>query len=462
MEFLVYLSSYWTKIVAGCWFALMNIFLMVTFGGCKRHLIKRCLLLFCVSSAFLSIISQFCIDNVFWIVVENASIKKGLTVLFVALSTVIDAVMVLIGGILFVHITNFRNYIGAMIYMEYVCIERLCSVLAVDSLSFIVIFALLQMIFFILQRKDIPYLFDKRVINCKLSVIYLSGLFIVLDMLYGAYIIFPELSANSLGIKNIFWLDVLALLNTAFVIGYLRISITASREHEEKLTYYERLQSSQEDIIISLAEISEAKSGETGQHIRRVAEYSKLLAKELGMDSFKVENIRIASMMHDIGKLMIGQEILEKQGKLTQEEFEVMKKHTQYGWELLANSKGAIMNMARVIAAQHHEHWDGSGYPSHLKGDEISIFAQIVAVTDVYDALTSQRCYKDAWIPLVARKEIVEQRGRHFSPRVVDAFMECYSKIEEVRVEYADYSAPSISLAFEMRSAVGDSTPSSR
>jgi response regulator RpfG family c-di-GMP phosphodiesterase len=221
-------------------------------------------------------------------------------------------------------------------------------------------------------------------------------------------------------------------------MGYIRISFAEAKQEYKKQEYQKRLQHSQEDIIVSLSEITEAKSGETGQHIRRVAEYSKCLAKHILKEPSDVENIRIAAMMHDIGKLMISQEILEKPGRLTPEEYAIVKEHSAFGWNLLANSKGEVMEMARGIALEHHERWDGGGYPGGLKGDEISIYAQIVSVADVYDALTSKRSYKDAWNPDDARREIVVQRGKQFAPRVVDAFVSCYSEIEEIRRQYAD------------------------
>nr|MCR5416985.1 HD domain-containing protein [Pseudobutyrivibrio sp.] len=108
------------------------------------------------------------------------------------------------------------------------------------------------------------------------------------------------------------------------------------------------------------------------------------------------------------------------------------------GGELLSKNDGYLIKMAREIAVQHHERWNGNGYPANLKGNDISIYAQIVSVTDVYDALTSKRSYKESWEPSVARKEIIDQRGKQFSPKVVDAFITCYDKIEEIRTEYSD------------------------
>jgi hypothetical protein len=148
--------------------------------------------------------------------------------------------------------------------------------------------------------------------------------------------------------------------------------------------------------------------------------------------------LRVASMMHDVGKLMIPIAILEKPGPLTDLEFQMMMTHTNYGDSLLSHSDGKIMDIARSIAYEHHERWDGKGYPRGLRGNQISIYAQIVSVADVYDALTSDRAYKEAWDPEEAKKEILRQSGKQFSPSVVDAFIGCYDKIEEIRRANAD------------------------
>lgn len=193
----------------------------------------------------------------------------------------------------------------------------------------------------------------------------------------------------------------------------------------------------QEKVILSFAEITEAKSGQTGQHVKRVSEYTKLLALSMGMSNEAAEKLRIASMMHDVGKLLIPSEILDKPGKLTDEEFAIIKKHTDYGEQLLANADGEIMQLSRTVAKEHHEKWDGNGY-NHLKGEEISIEGRIVAVADVYDALTSKRSYKAAWAEKDAYDEIVRCSGSHFDPSVVEAFKACYPQILEVRSRYAD------------------------
>ena len=143
-------------------------------------------------------------------------------------------------------------------------------------------------------------------------------------------------------------------------------------------------------------------------------------------------------MMHDLGKLRISQDIIEKPDKLTTEEYDIVKQHTQYGWDILSNSEGDLIKMARVIAVQHHEYWDGNGYPLGLAGNGISIYAQIVAVADVFDALTSVRAYKDAWSVEEAKAEIIKQRGKQFSPRVVDAFIDNFNEICHIKEKYID------------------------
>ena len=194
----------------------------------------------------------------------------------------------------------------------------------------------------------------------------------------------------------------------------------------------------QEEIIFSFAEITENKSGQTGQHIKRVSEYSRILAEQMGLDPERCDQIRIASTMHDVGKLMIPSEILDKPGKLTDEEYAVIKTHTTYGGRLLENVEGDELKLSRTIALQHHERYDGRGYPAQLDAENISLEGRIVSVADVYDALTSRRSYKDAWSEEDAYREILKGKGTQFDPQVVDAFEAAHDKILEVRKEFAD------------------------
>lgn len=194
----------------------------------------------------------------------------------------------------------------------------------------------------------------------------------------------------------------------------------------------------QEEVIVSLAEITENKSEQTGQHIKRVSEYSRIIARQLGLSEEAAENLRLASTMHDLGKLMIPSEILDKPGRLTDEEFAEIKKHPGFGEHLLHNVEGETMTLARQVALEHHERYDGKGYPNGEKGEEIGLEGRIVAVADVYDALTSRRSYKEAWDPKAAYDEIVRCSGTQFDPRVVEAFIAAYDQIDAARRQYAD------------------------
>ncbi|MAX53576.1 MAG: two-component system response regulator [Methylophaga sp.] len=181
------------------------------------------------------------------------------------------------------------------------------------------------------------------------------------------------------------------------------------------------LENSQKELIWFLTELMESTSDETGKHIRRVAEISALLAKlHPTLSDTDADTLYHASPMHDIGKMTVPHEILHKPGKYTPEEFEVMKSHTTNAYKLLSGSKRKLIKSAAIIAYQHHEKWDGSGYPRGLKGSDIHIYGRIVALADVFDALTHQRCYKTAWTVDDAVAFIQEQRGFHFDPELVD------------------------------------------
>ena len=194
----------------------------------------------------------------------------------------------------------------------------------------------------------------------------------------------------------------------------------------------QKMLDSQESVIAAFAEILENKSGESGGHVKRVALYSEIIAKKLGLPDDEVHIIKIASMMHDVGKILVPNEILEKKGRFTYEEREAMKLHVAYGDKILSNAQGEIMFAARNIAKEHHERWDGKGYLYGLAENEISLEAQIVSVADVFDALTSKRCYKDAWDVKSSYKEIVDGSGTQFSPDVVEAFKQGFEEFKIV------------------------------
>jgi putative two-component system response regulator len=191
----------------------------------------------------------------------------------------------------------------------------------------------------------------------------------------------------------------------------------------ERERIFTELEKSQKEMIFVLTELVESVSDETGKHIRRVAEYSRLLAYlHPAISDEDAEVIYHASPMHDIGKMGIPNKILHKEGALTQEEFEVMKTHTSTAHTYLKVPDRKIMKAADIIAYEHHEKWNGKGYPRALKGEEIHIFGRIVALADVFDALTHKRIYKDAWSVDEAITYIIEHSGTQFDPEIVELF----------------------------------------
>jgi hypothetical protein len=190
------------------------------------------------------------------------------------------------------------------------------------------------------------------------------------------------------------------------------------------------------DTITRLAVAAEYKDVDTASHIERMSRYSALLAKAMGMDDDYVQTMRLASPMHDVGKIGIPDAILLKPGKLTDVEFEHMKKHTEIGARILAGSDVPLLQMSERIALTHHEKWDGSGYPRALGTEDIPIEGRIVALADVFDALTSRRCYKPAFTVEKALEIIREGQGKHFDPHCVDAFMSALGDVLEIKKEF--------------------------
>ena len=218
-------------------------------------------------------------------------------------------------------------------------------------------------------------------------------------------------------------------------IGIAR-DITDMKRLEEKL--YEM--SLEAIFMLSLA--AEAKDNVTGSHLQRVRAFSEAIAKRLGMNEDAATEIGYSSMMHDVGKLHVPDAILKKKGALTPEEWQEMKKHPVSGAAILRDKP--FYNVARDIAGNHHERWDGGGYPNGIRSTDIPLSSRIVAVADVFDALTSSRPYKNAWPEEVARAKIVEGKGSFFDPKVVDAFDQLFREgvITEIRRRYPAESSP--------------------
>lgn len=192
------------------------------------------------------------------------------------------------------------------------------------------------------------------------------------------------------------------------------------------------LREAQIEITNKLVCASEYHDHQASRHVTRMAHYSVILGRAHGMDDDELTMLFHASAMHDIGKLGISDSILHKKGTLTPDEFEEMKRHTLIGADLLFASSNDLMNMAHIIALTHHEKWDGTGFPLGLREEQIPFTGRIAAICDVFDALSSKRPYKEAWPLSEAKRVIVEQKGIHFDPYVVELFLENYSKIEQV------------------------------
>ncbi len=212
--------------------------------------------------------------------------------------------------------------------------------------------------------------------------------------------------------------------------GILQLISSMAASGIENAQLYESLSQSQLETIYRLAVTAEYRDQQdTAIHLRHISEYSALIAHGLGLPEREVENIRYASPLHDIGKVGIADAILLKPGKLTAEEFEEIKKHTLYGAKILCNAESSLLQIACKVAGSHHEKYDGTGYPNRLKAEQISIYARIVSVADVFDALCSQRVYKPKWDPEKAREYINGEKGKAFDPSVVEAFEKVYGEI---------------------------------
>ena len=216
----------------------------------------------------------------------------------------------------------------------------------------------------------------------------------------------------------------LELYKAKSILKHNNLSLETKMKVQKKRIFSE-LEENQKEMIFILTELVESISDETGKHIRRVAEYSRLLAHyHKALSEEDANTIYHASPMHDVGKIAIPKEILHKKGSLTAEEFEVMKTHPAKAHEYLKAANRHIMKAADIIAYEHHENWDGSGYPRGLKGENINIFGRIVSMADVFDALTHKRVYKDAWSVEDAVQFIVDNSGTKFDPYLVKIFQE--------------------------------------
>ncbi|MGI6657304.1 MAG: DUF3369 domain-containing protein [Desulfobulbus sp.] len=206
------------------------------------------------------------------------------------------------------------------------------------------------------------------------------------------------------------------------------------------------IEDAQKELIFNIAETMECRSAETGSHVRRVAEYTWLLALKYGLDEEEAEMLKLASTPHDLGKVGIPDSILNKPGPLTPEEYQIIKTHVHRGHDLLVHSSSPMIRAAAYIILEHHERWDGTGYPKGLRGEEIHLYGRIVAVADVFDALSNKRVYHEAWSWDSVFAYFEEQRGKHFDPRLVDLLLENREAFMDIWLRYKtdDDDAPSL------------------
>ena len=200
----------------------------------------------------------------------------------------------------------------------------------------------------------------------------------------------------------------------------------------------EELRRTRLQVIQRLGRASEYKDNETGMHVMRMSHYARIIALGYGFSDEEADNLFNAAPMHDIGKIGIADSIMLKPGKLTNEEFAIMKTHPIIGAEILGDSDSDLIELAKLVSLTHHEKFDGSGYPKQLKGEDIPIEGRIVALADVFDALTSIRPYKDAWSIESAMAYIDGEKGKHFDPQLVDIFQQQIEQIIEIKERWKD------------------------
>lgn len=241
------------------------------------------------------------------------------------------------------------------------------------------------------------------------------------------------------------------LISTLFFIIYLSVKVSKNvglsfDEIEQKVNdglfeikkLNSEIEDTQKEVVFTMGAIGESRSKETGNHVKRVAEYSKLFALKYGLTPKEAEMLKQASPMHDIGKVAIPDAILNKPGRFDEKEREIMNTHAQLGYEMLKHSNRALLKCAATVSYEHHEKWDGSGYPRGLKGEDIHIYGRITALADVFDALGSDRCYKKAWEDEKIFKLFKEERGKHFDPKLVDIFFENLDEFLKIRAKFRD------------------------
>ena len=210
------------------------------------------------------------------------------------------------------------------------------------------------------------------------------------------------------------------------------------KEYDELMALKIEIEETQREVVFTMGAIGESRSKETGNHVKRVAEYTYLLAKFYGLPEKECDMLKQASPMHDIGKVAIPDAILNKPGRFNDEERAIMDTHAQLGYDMLQSSHRPLLKMAATVAYEHHEKYNGTGYPNKLAGEDIHIYGRITALADVFDALGSARVYKPAWDDERIFKMFKEERGEHFDPKLVDIFFDHLDEFLAIRDSMKD------------------------
>jgi len=218
----------------------------------------------------------------------------------------------------------------------------------------------------------------------------------------------------------------------------LTLASTYAAETLAAAALTQEIDDTQREVVFTMGAIGESRSKETGNHVKRVAEYSEILGLAFGMTKDEAEMLKQASPMHDIGKIAIPDAVLKKPGRFNDEERAIMDTHAELGFNMIKNSDRPLLKAASIVAYEHHEKWNGKGYPRGLSGEDIHIYGRITAIADVFDALGSDRVYKQAWNDERIFKLFREERGEHFDPNLIDLFFENIDKIIAVREKFKD------------------------
>ncbi len=205
------------------------------------------------------------------------------------------------------------------------------------------------------------------------------------------------------------------------------------KEYDELMALKIEIEETQKEVVFTMGAIGEARSKETGNHVKRVAEYTYLFAKYYGLPKKECEMLKQASPMHDIGKIAIPDAILNKPGRFNQEERTIMETHAQLGYDMLKYSNRPLLKMAAIVAYEHHEKYNGTGYPNKIAGEKIHIYGRVTAIADVFDALGSTRVYKPAWDDKKIFNLFQEERNKHFDSKLVDIFFEHLDEFLHIR-----------------------------